>query len=256
MKRRDFLKLSAGAAAMWPLVGFCGERQEHAKLDGITLYDTQQQFVDCKARIKAMIGGRASGLTFAGGFNLRHHARNRGLYWAIGVDRNALRYMIVPSLKRVDGHPTKWQHLNSYFMTGRIRTRDGGHAHVVCMTANDAMSILEQFAENRNLRTLFVDGVWIDDASRINIKHFGAAIIMLHRYQSKDGWIALTLSPSSTSHWTYGVCQDCQRLDSSVFRAKTTDNPYLPEEFARLIGDRYRKESESLYRKEILGRFA
>lgn len=244
MKRRDFLRLSASAAAMWPLVGFGGERQEHAKLDGITLYDTQQQFVDCKSPFKAMVGGRGAGTSFAGACNTLYHAKAGGVYLVTDATWSLLRDGTIRTYRDVGKLVGCYKRYCSMDRQMFIATGDGGEARIDFRSADNLLAIKGQVYAGWN-------------GCHASAHGNDVFAVMIEKLCKNSGWLALTFTPASSRHWTSDVCKHWETLPGCpVFHAGTFDNPYLPDEFARMIGDRYRKESVSLYRKEILGRFA
>lgn len=72
-----------------------------------------------------------------------------------------------------------------------------------------------------------LSGAWIDEASRVE----KAAYLLLRpclREGGEMGWLSSTFTPRGKKHWTFQVFTG-QRAE--LFRARTIDNPFLPEEY-------------------------
>jgi hypothetical protein len=255
MKRRDFLKLSAGAAALFPLAGFGGKQEAHASLNGISLYSTQQQFVDCNAPLKAMVGGRGAGTTYAGACNTLYWAKANGLYLVTGPTYSHMKdatWRTYYEIARKTGCLKMTCQAECHMI---IRTRDGGEAQID-FRSDDR---IEHVARGPNY-----SGWHADHASYCSEALFRVATNTMRKRGSlnwaangQHKWAALTLTPACYWHWTQRVCEELERLPGRpVFRATTYTNPYLPDGFAGAVGDNFRKSGRAVYRSQIMGRFA
>ena len=82
-----------------------------------------------------------------------------------------------------------------------------------------------------------LSGAWLDEASQVKREAFDLLLPCL-REGGTMGWLTGTFTPRGKAHWTYKIfgknADGCE-----LFKAKTSDSPFLPPEIEKLIRDRY-----------------
>ena len=190
----------------------------------IGLYHKQAEFLKIKTLEKGFAGGRCSGKSFIGAYDLIQRTRGGRSYMVIAPTHGVLQYATFQSLIDV---ATKANRLKSvsklHPLKAQIHTEDGGVATVIGYSSQRADL----------LRGPNVSGVWIDEANYTNPSayYFAAACL---REKMQIGWLTLTFTPTTQdkNHWTHKLFYDLhgrRRLNRALVNAKTSDNIFIPK---------------------------
>ena len=192
----------------------------------MNLHPAQADFCQSDALYRGFVGGRGSGKTHAGCYDLIRRGRH-GATYLIGSPTAVLMHDITwPKFQAVARDLGVWDpssvHVSPY-PTVRLRTG----ATVRFRTAEDP----------EKLRGPDLSGVWLDEASLMDEQAFNVAIGCL-RESGRRGWLSATFTPKGLSHWTYQIFGS-SRPDTATFHATSHDNPFLPEGFAAGLLEQY-----------------
>jgi len=114
---------------------------------------------------------------------------------------------------------------------------------------NGAEVLFRSADQPDRLRGLSVTGAWLDEASLMGKDVYEVVLFTLR--EQAGAWLAATFTPKGVNHWTY------QRFgtptaDCTVIHATTWSNPFLPEDFLRLVE---REATGRLAAQELEGQF-
>lgn len=204
----------------------------------IDVHEVQQRFLESQALYRALVGGRGSGKTTIGALDLMLRAmeKDKRLY--------AVYAPTYPML-----HDSSWRallamgdmlHCVRDVNRSELRLTLGNGAEVICRSVDDP-----ERARGANL-----SGAWLDEASLMKPEVYPIVIACL-REGAEQGWLSATFTPKGRAHWTYEVFGQ-GRPNTELFRARTTDNPFLPAGFAETIREQY---PEHFIRQELEGEF-
>lgn len=203
------------------------------------LYRKQQNFVTSPALYRGFVGGRGSGKSKAGAFDLATKAKSGHAHLVGSPTAIKLRDETFPTFKAVCEQlgiwKPRWVKLTPYptatLSTGaeiRFRTLDN-----------------PENARGPNLLR-----AWLDEGSLMPRPAFTVVIGCLRDGMNMGG-LTVTFTPKGRRHWTY-LELGTGKPNTAIFRAATSENPFIPAEFAHALRSAYtRAEAE----QEIEGQF-
>jgi predicted phage terminase large subunit-like protein len=216
----------------------------------LPVHDIQQQFLDSRALIKGFCGGRGAGKSWIGCYDLCLRAKANRLYMVIGPTFGQMRDSTLRSFKEVATQLGILRKVNRSDYYCIIDTQDGGQAQVNFRSADDP----------ERMRGPNLSGIYGDEASVFCDEALTLAMACL-REAGEMGWMTLTFTPKGREHWTYGwfykkdaTGYSLARDGRVLFRARTTDNQFLPPEYYAILSDQYVPGS-LLAQQELDGEF-
>ncbi len=177
------------------------------------LYEPQAGFMDSQALVRGFVGGRGAGKSWTGAMDLLNRAKANRFYF-VGAPTYK---MLADASWRMLLSLAKQRHMLAEHKMSPpwIRLRNG--AEIIGRSADDP----------ETFRGPNLSGAWVDEASRCE----KAAYLLLRpclREGGEMGWLSSTFTPRGKKHWTY---QTFTSRKAELFRARTSDNPFLPEEY-------------------------
>lgn len=206
----------------------------------IRLHRKQQEFRRSKAIYRGFVGGRGSGKSWAGAYDMLRRAR-RGRTYLIGSPTGVLMQdTTYPTFKKLATELGIWGSARmSPYPTVELTTG----ASIRFRTAEDP----------ERMRGPNLSGVWLDEASLMHPDAYSVCIAAL-REAGEQGWLSATFTPKGMAHWTYDVF-GTERPDTEIFHASTRDNPFNPAGFQDTLARQYGGLDSSLSRQELEGMF-
>jgi len=196
----------------------------------IELYNTQFDFVNCNDRFTAMLGGVGSGKTLAGSVKSLRYAGAGTLGLVVAPTYRMMQDATIRTFKQVNE-----ELIDGYNKTDSTMIFKNG-AEVLFRSADDP----------DKLRGPNIHWAWIDEAG---LCRGGTWDVVIGRLRADGGagpaWV--TTTPKGRN-WLYK-----KRHQMTVFKAATTQNPYLSKEFVQSLLDSYTGE---FLRQEVYGEFA
>lgn len=212
----------------------------------IRLHRAQAGFRCSLALYRGFVGGRGSGKSWVGAYDLIRRAKPGCLYlvgaptYGMLADSTFRTFMdLARELGRLDPETVRLSPPSC-----QLAGKDGPGPEILFRSAEDP----ERF------RGPNLSGCWLDEASLMDLAAYEIAIACL-RQGGEVGWLSATFTPKGTGHWTYDVFgKDQPRPHTELFHATTADNPFLPREFAETITGQY-GEGSQLALQELGGKF-
>ena len=216
-----------------------------ARMDIVTkkfqLHQTQYDFHHSAARYRGFVGGRGSGKSYVGAYDLLRRAMSdegKGrLYMVVSPTYIILQDATIRSLAQ----------LAEDF--GIIRDQWKQPPRLVL--TNGSEIIFRSGDDPEKLRGPNLSGIWLDEASIMDEEVFNISIATL-REGGRAGWLTATFTPKGMSHWTYDVFGRETRENTALFKSSTADNPFLPPDFISALSGQYSDRQSS---QEIDGEF-
>lgn len=202
----------------------------------VQLTKPQYDFCHSDATYRALTGGRGSGKSFCGAYDLLRRAEPKMLY---GVYAPTFRMLQDATMRTFMHLATEMRYLKS-FRRGDMLAVLGNEAEVMFRSLDDP-----ERARGPNL-----SGAWIDEASVVPKEAFEIIIAAL-RQSGRMGWLSATFTPKGLAHWTYDVFGR-GGPNVATFHTATSDNPFLPPEFMETVRAQY---TEYLALQELQGEF-
>ena len=196
----------------------------------IELYKTQFDFVNCRDRFTAMLGGIGSGKTLAGSVKAIKHATPKTLGLVVAPTYRMLQDATIRTFRQICD-----ELIAVYNKTD----------HSVVLK-NGAEVLFRSADEPDKLRGPNINWAWIDEAG---LCQSGTWEIVIGRLRA-DGLAGpcwLTTTPKGRN-WLFE-----KHKQMTVFHAATTENPYLAPEFVQSLLDSYTGE---FLKQEVYGDFA
>jgi predicted phage terminase large subunit-like protein len=199
----------------------------------VKLHPAQASFRRSDAPLRGFVGGRGSGKSFAGAYDLLARARPGRLYLV-----TAPTY---PMLK-----DASWR---SFLALARQfqALRDVNQSDLRVALRHGAEVLFRSTEFPDRLRGPNLSGCWMDEASRSAAEAFQVVMATL-RESGERGWLSATFTPRGRRHWTYEAL-GTGRPDTELFHASTADNPFLPADFEAGL----RRQYTSVYAAQELG---
>jgi predicted phage terminase large subunit-like protein len=188
----------------------------------MALHPVQDAFLSRTSLLAGFVGGRGTGKTTIGAFDLITRAKPGRTYAVISPT--------YPMLK--DASLSMFKDLGEQFgCIARLNQSD------MWAELGNGAKVLFRSADNPDrLRGPNLSGVWLDEASLLKREAFDIVVACL-REGGEQGWLSATYTPNGRTHWTYDVFHKGEQAEE--FRASTLDNPFLPEEFYDTIKHQY-----------------
>ena len=192
----------------------------------------QYQFLRSPARYRAFIAGVGAGKTFAGCL--------ASLVACQRADRGAIVAPTYPMLKDV------------VLPTFREIAEDGidtlNKADLYADMANGSRVLFRSADKSERLRGMNLGWAWVDEAALVGEETWD---ILLGRLRLDPGRAWITTTPKG-HNWVYQRFVDTKDEDHALIRARTSDNPHLPDDFVDSLRDQY---TARFRRQEMLGEF-
>ncbi len=204
----------------------------------VRLHRVQAAFHHSKAIYRGFVGGRGAGKSTIGAYDLIRRAKAGRLYGAYAPTYPMMR----DATLRAFLEQAEKLHFLADVNRSEMRATLGNGAEVLFRSLDDP-----EKARGPNL-----SGAWIDEASLCKREAFDIIIAAL-RGEGEQGWLTATFTPKGTQHWTFDVFgHPAANKDIALFRARTTDNPFLPATFYDAVRSQY---SEKMVEQELEGAF-
>lgn len=209
----------------------------------VQLHPAQHRFWSSQALYRGFVGGRGSGKSFCGAFDMLTRCRPGRLYMIASPTYTILSDTTFRTFKRMatelGGSEVK---LVESSKTQPPAVRLGNGAEVLFRSADDP----------EKLRGPNLSGVWLDEASLMHRDAYEIAIACL-REGGEQGWLSATFTPAGLTHWTYEIFGgDTPHPNTEIVHAHTRDNPFNPVGFADTLAGQY---SPMRARQELAGEF-
>lgn len=204
----------------------------------VRLHPVQAEFRNSQSLYRGFVGGRGSGKTWCGAYDLVRRARRGRTYMAASPTAPMMADTTFPTFKAI---------AEDLGVLGRTRLTP-----YPTIELTTGANVRFRTAENpEKLRGPNLSGVWLDEASLMPVEAFRIAIASL-RERGEQGWLSATFTPKGPTHWTYDEFAT-NKPNSRVFRCATRLNPFLPAGFADKILTQYGETNFA--RQELDGDF-
>lgn len=183
------------------------------------MLEYQHRFIESKARNVALVGGRGVGKTRTGAHRILLHAlREPGSYGVVAPTYTMLEdldwamVLQMADIMRIHIKPTK--------------------SAMRMQVANRSIIRFRSADQPKRLRGLSVHGLWIDEGGEIAEEAFKVLIPTVR--EGSHPWLATTLSPKGTQHWTYRrFGPEARRKNTEVIDRIPTDSNIFLDEMVR-----------------------
>lgn len=211
----------------------------------IQLHRAQRDFRHSPAMFRGFVGGRGSGKSFAGSYDLCRracpsiatHGRRPRLYMVAAPTYPLLRDSALRTFLDVARRLTCLREFRRGDMTAVLTSG----AEVIFRSADDP---------DKTMRGPNLSGAWLDEASQMERPAFDLTIAAL-REGGEQGWLSATFTPRGKQHWTFETFGR-QTPNTALFHANTAQNPFNPPAFADVLRQQY---TSAFAEQEIDGRF-
>jgi len=203
----------------------------------IRLHRVQSEFRHSPALFRGFVGGRGSGKSWAGAYDLIRRARPGRTYMVASPTGVLLGDTTFPTFKSIATDLGVWGECKLTPYPSVTLLLEGGEATVRFRTAEDP----------ERMRGPNLSGVWLDETSLMPEAAYTIAIACL-REGGRQGWLSATFTPRGPFHWTYEVFAK-GRADTAIFHARTGQNPFNPAGFEETLAKQY----GPLYARQELG---
>lgn len=205
----------------------------------VKLHQAQADFINSPALYRAMVGGVGSGKSRIGALDLITKAKRGRLYLVCAPTYPMLSDASFRSfIDRAED-------------LGLIGPGDVKKSPPPSVQLKTGAEVLFRTAEKPDhLRGPNISGIWMDEASLVKEEVYDILIGRL-REGGEQGWLSATFTPKGKSHWTYKKFATGQP-NTALFRARTSDNPFLPPQFYANLRAQY---SSTQSEQELEGQF-
>jgi predicted phage terminase large subunit-like protein len=203
------------------------------------LHPAQQAFLHSDALFRAFCGGIGSGKTWAGSYDLIRRAKPGRLYLVIAPTYAMLSDATFRSF------------LGLAKELGVMEPGEVKRSAPPSIPLRTGAEVLFRSADEPDrLRGPNLSGIWMDEASPMNVDAFTVSIGRL-RQAGEQGWLTATFTPKGRAHWTYATFATGEP-NTAIFHAQTRDNPFLPPQFHDTVRQKY---TSMLAAQELEGAF-
>jgi phage terminase large subunit-like protein len=221
---------------------------DYEDLEGVVKYiplsPIQAAFRDSPALYRAFVGGRGAGKSRVGAYDLIRKAEP-GRKYLVGSPTGILMGdTTYPTFKETAEALGVWHGVKlSPYPTAKIRVK-GGTAEIRFRTAEDP----------EKMRGPNLAGCWLDEASLMHEDAYKINIAALREggvagALGEQGFLTATFTPKGPTHWTYDTFAK-GKPNTEIFRAKTSDNPFLPPSFEETL---YQQYGDTQFARQELG---
>lgn len=204
------------------------------------LYDKQDAFLECTALYRGFVGGRGSGKSKIGAFDLMTKAKPDSASLVGSPTGVKLRDETFPTFKEVAQQIGFWPSRRHIKMTPYPTVTLTTGAEVRFRTMEDP-----EKARGPNLLH-----AWLDEGSLMPEAAFKVVVGCL-RDGLQMGRLTVTFTPKGRRHWTYKELAT-GKPNTALFKASTWENPFISPDFAKVLRSAYtRMEAD----QEIEGMF-
>lgn len=208
----------------------------------VKLHRRQQEFRRSDALFRGFVGGRGSGKTWVGAYDLIRRAKRGHTYVATSPTYTKLEDEVIHTMREVGRSLGVWQE-SGFRSTPRPSVR----------LTTGATIRFRSTQEPDTLRGPNLSGFWMDEASLTEEEAYLIAIACL-REGGQMGWLSATFTPQGKGHWTYQTF-GTGRPNTALFQSHTRQNPFLPRGFAQTIAEQYGGVDSLRSRQELGGEF-
>lgn len=207
----------------------------------LRLHQAQADFRHSSAPYRGFVGGRGAGKTFIGAVDLILRAKPGRLYLVAAPTYNMLSDVTMRSFLKVAGPDCL-----DLIEPGSLKLSPPG------LKLRTGAEVIFRSADNpERFRGPNLTGAWLDEASLMALEAFEIVIATL-REPGEKCWLSATFTPKGLDHWTYEIFGKGDRPDTALFRAKTTENPFLDPLFYQQVSQQY---AARLALQELEGEF-
>lgn len=203
----------------------------------IKLHRAQYDFRHSDSLYRGFVGGRGAGKSFVGAYDLLRRAKPGRIYGIGSPTGILLNDTTYPTFKAIAQDLGLWR---SVKLTPYPNVTLAKDITVRFRTAEDP----------ERMRGPNLSGYWLDEASLMKEEAFTVVIACL-REAGEQGWLSATFTPQGFGHWTYDQFGK-SKANTSIFHARTRDNPFLPRDFHDTLAAQY---SGLRAEQELDGRF-
>jgi PBSX family phage terminase large subunit len=186
------------------------------------VYQKQVDFLDRTSKLAGFVGGRGTGKTTVGVYDLLRRAKPNRTYMIVSPTYSMMKDTAFPMFQKLVADFDLIEHMHLGDMWAKLR--------------NGAKVLFRSGDNPERLRGPNLSGVWIDEASQIKHEAFDIVVACL-REGGEQGWLSATYTPNGRTHWTYDVFHQGEQAEE--FHASTRDNPFLPPEFYENVKHQY-----------------
>lgn len=205
------------------------------------IHPAQQRFLRSSARFRAFVGGRGTGKSYIGSYDMIRRAKPGRLYMMTAPTYPMLFDATFRSFLAVGQKLEVIRHADvKRSAPPQIKLRTG--AEILFRSADDP----------ERLRGPNLSGAFMDEASQTELEAYQILLATL-REAGEMGWLTAGFTPRGKQHWTYNTFGE-NNPDAELVHCATKDNPFLPAEFFETVERQYGQESW-LARQELGGLF-
>jgi len=186
---------------------------------------------------RGFVAGRGSGKSWVGAYDLIIRARPGRTYIVCSPTYTILEDTTLPTFRTLAQEIGVWR-----------SARMTPHPNV---TLTEGQVIRFRSTENpETLRGPNLSGAWLDEASLMDQAAYEIVLGSL-REKGELGFLTATMTPKGLAHWTYDAF-GTQQPNTEIFHAKTSDNPFVHQDFASNLAKVY---TGNFARQELGGEF-
>ena len=210
------------------------------------LHRTQKAFRQSASLYRGFVGGRGSGKSWVGAYDMIRRARRGRLYLVASPTYTILADTTFRTFRKIAGDLGQWDDGSA-----QVLASTKSHPPAIHLTTG-AEIVFRSADDPEKLRGPNLSGVWLDEASLMHRDAYEIAIGCL-REGGEQGWLSATFTPAGLTHWTYDIFGgDKPKPNTAIFTAHTRDNPFNPRGFADTLAGQY---SPQRARQELGGEF-
>ena len=210
----------------------------------IEVYDKQAEFCDSDAWARAFCGGRGTGKSWIGAFDIITRALPDRTYLVGSPDGTVMGDTTWPMFQEIAKELDIWYDCE-------VRTSPWPNV----VLPNGATIRFRSTDQPDRRRGPNLAGAWLDEASLMPEAAYQIVLASLRaggESGHETGWLSATFTPKGPSHWTYETFAK-KKPDTFLVRATTFDNPFLPADFADMLQRQYGEGNFA--RQELGGEF-
>jgi predicted phage terminase large subunit-like protein len=190
----------------------------------LELSQAQHDFVHSKALYRGFVGGRGSGKTWAGCYEILSRAKEKRTYLAAAPTGVLMQDITFPTFSQMAKDLGLWHSV-----------RLSPYPNVTLI--NGAIIRFRTAEDPEKLRGPNLSGVWLDEASLMHEDAYFISIACL-REGGMQGGLTATFTPQGLTHWSYDRFGK-NKPDTAIFHARTKDNCFVPAGFQETLERQY-----------------